>query len=56
MKLMLPLAHYHTIYLFVKLFRINLMFIRFEDCSISIGPSINIPSTASRISNILVTH
>jgi hypothetical protein len=24
MKLLLPLAHYHTIYLIVKLFRINL--------------------------------
>jgi hypothetical protein len=42
MKLLLPLAHYHTIYLIVKLFRINLMFIRLEDYSIFIGPFINI--------------
>jgi len=56
MKLMLPLAHYHTIYLIIKLFRINLMFIRLEDYSIFIGPFINIPSTTSRISNILTTH
>jgi hypothetical protein len=47
MKFMLPLAHYHTIYLIVKLFRINFMFIRFEDYSISIGPFINTPSTTS---------
>jgi hypothetical protein len=32
------------------------MFIWLEDCSISIGPFINIPLTTSRISNILVTH
>jgi phage protein D len=40
MKLLLPLAHYHTIYLIVKLTQINLMFIRLEDCSTSIGPSL----------------
>jgi len=53
MKFMLPLPPYHTIYLIIKLFRINLMFIRFEDCFISIEPFINTPSTASWISNIL---
>jgi hypothetical protein len=49
-------AHYHTIYLIVKLIRINLMFIRLKDCSISIGPFINTSSTVSWISNILATH
>jgi hypothetical protein len=52
MKLMLPLPPYHPIYLIVKLFWINFMFIRLEDYSISIGPFINTPSTISRISNI----
>jgi hypothetical protein len=47
MKLLLSLPHYHTIYLIVKLFQINLMFIRLEDYSISIGPSINTLSTTS---------
>jgi len=47
MRLMLPLAHYRTIYLIVKLFQINLMFIRLEDCSISIKPFINTLSIAS---------
>jgi hypothetical protein len=59
MKLMLPLAPYHTIYLIVKLFRINLMLIRLDDCFISIEPFIDTFSTASRISNILtytITH
>jgi hypothetical protein len=56
MKLMLPLAHYHTIYLFVKLFQINLMFIRFENYFIFIGPFINTLSTTSWILNIFVTH
>jgi hypothetical protein len=56
MKLMLPLPPYHIIYLIVKLSQINLMFIRFQDCSVSIGPFIDTPSTASRISIILVTH
>jgi hypothetical protein len=54
MKFMLPLPPYHTIYLFIKLFGINLMLIRFEDCFISIGLFIYTPSTASLISNILV--
>jgi hypothetical protein len=31
MKLMSPLAHYHTIYLIIKLIQINLMFIRLEN-------------------------
>jgi hypothetical protein len=56
MKFMLPLPPYHTICLIVKLFRINLMLIMFEDFFISIGPVIDTPSIASRISNILVTH
>jgi hypothetical protein len=56
MKLLLPLAHYHTIYLIIKLFRINLMFIQLEDCSIFIGPFINIPLTTSKISNVLTIH
>jgi len=43
MKFMLPLPPYHTIYLIVKLSQINLMFIRFEDCSITIGPFIDTP-------------
>jgi hypothetical protein len=47
MKFMLPLPPYHTIYLIVKLFRINFMFIRLEDCSISIGLFIDTPSTIS---------
>jgi hypothetical protein len=47
MKLMLPLAHYHIIYLIIKLIRINPMFIRFEDYSISIGPFIDPLSLAS---------
>jgi hypothetical protein len=41
MKLMLSLPHYHPIYLISKLFPINLMLLWLEDCSISIGPSIN---------------
>ncbi len=41
MKLMLPLPPYHTIYLIVKLFQINFMFIRLKDCSIFIGPFID---------------
>jgi hypothetical protein len=56
MKLMLPLSPYHIIYLIVELSRINLMFIKFEDYFISIGPFINTPSTTSWISNILVIH
>jgi hypothetical protein len=47
MKLMLPLPPYHTIYLIVKLSQINLMLIKLEDCSISIGPFIDTLSTAS---------
>jgi hypothetical protein len=56
MKLLLPLAHYHTIYLIVKLSQINLMFIWLEDYFISIEPFINTLSIASWILNILVTH
>ncbi len=56
MKLMLPLPPYHVVYLIVKLFQINLMFIRFKNCFIFIGPFIETPSFASRISNILATH
>jgi hypothetical protein len=41
MKLLLSLPHYHTIYSITKLFQINLMLLRFEDYSISIGLSIN---------------
>jgi hypothetical protein len=47
MKLLLPLAHYHIIYLITKLIRINPMFLRLEDCSISIGPIIDPLSLAS---------
>jgi hypothetical protein len=47
MKFLLPLAHYHTIYLIIKLIQIDLMFIQFENCSISIGPFINPFSPAS---------
>jgi hypothetical protein len=49
MKLLLPLAHYHIIYLIVKSSQINLMFIGLEDCFIFIGPFINALSTASWI-------
>jgi hypothetical protein len=49
MKLMLPLPPYHIIYLIIKLSWINLMFIRIENCSISIDT----PSIVSWISNIL---
>jgi len=41
MKLLLPLAHYHIIYLIIKLFQINFMFIWLEDYSIFIKPFIN---------------
>jgi hypothetical protein len=41
MKFMSPLPPYHTIYLIVKLFRINRMLIKLEDCSISIRPFID---------------
>jgi hypothetical protein len=47
MKLILPLPPYHHVYLIVKLFQINLMLIRLEDCFISIEPFIDTPSTAS---------
>jgi hypothetical protein len=46
----IPIAigtHYHTIYLIFKLIRIIPMFIRIEDCSISIGPFIDPLSPAS---------
>jgi hypothetical protein len=47
MKFLLPLPHYHTIYLIIKLSQINLMLLRLEDYYIFIGPSINPPFTAS---------
>jgi hypothetical protein len=47
MKLLLPLAHYHIIYLIIKLIWINLMFLRLEDYSIFIGPFTNPLSHAS---------
>jgi len=47
MKLLLPLAHYHIIYLIIKLIRINPMFLQLEDCFISIGPFIDPLSPAS---------
>jgi hypothetical protein len=56
MKLILPLPPYHIIYLTIKLFRINLVFIRIENCFIFIGPFIDTPSTALWISNIFVIH
>jgi hypothetical protein len=56
MKFMLPLSPYHTIYLIIKLFQINLMLIMFEDYCISIGLFSDTPSITSRILNILTTH
>jgi hypothetical protein len=56
MKLMVPLPPYHIVYLIIKLFQINLMFIRFKGCFIFIEPFIHTPSTASWILNILATH
>jgi hypothetical protein len=47
MKFMLPLPPYHIKYLIVTLFQINLMFVRLEDYSNSIGPFINTPLTTS---------
>jgi hypothetical protein len=47
MKLLLPLAHYHIIYLIIKFIRINLMFLRLENYSIFIGPFIDPLSLAS---------
>jgi len=41
MKFMLPFAPYRPVYLIVKLFRINFIFIRIEAYYISIGPSID---------------
>jgi hypothetical protein len=40
MKFLLPLAHYHTIYSIVKLFGINLMFIRLENVLSLLDPSL----------------
>jgi hypothetical protein len=40
MKLMLPLPPYHFFYLIVKLFRINFMFIRLENCFILLDLSL----------------
>jgi hypothetical protein len=47
MQLMLPLPPYHTIYLIVKLSQNNIISIRLEDFSISIGPFIDTPSIVS---------
>jgi hypothetical protein len=55
MKLLLPLAHYHTIYLIVELLRINLMFNGLKITLPLIKSFINIPSIALRNSNILAT-
>jgi len=41
MKLLLPLALYHIIYLIIKLIQINPMFLRLENCSISTRPFID---------------
>jgi hypothetical protein len=41
MKLLLSLAHYHIIYLIIKLIWINPTFLELEDCSIFIGPFTN---------------
>ncbi len=56
MKLLLSLAHYHITYLILKLIRIDHMFLRLEDCSISIEPFTDPLSPASYLPNILVTH
>jgi hypothetical protein len=56
MKRMMPLPPYHTIYLIVKIFQINLMFIRLEDYFNSTKPFIDTPSIVSWISNIFVIH
>jgi hypothetical protein len=47
MKLLLPLAHYHIIYLIIKFIRINPMVIWLEDCLIFIKPFIDPLSPAS---------
>jgi len=47
MKLLLPLTHHHNIYLIIKLIQINPMFLRLEDCSISIRPFTDPLSPAS---------
>jgi hypothetical protein len=41
MKLLLSLAHYHIVYLIIKLIWINPMFLQLENCSIFIGPFTN---------------
>jgi hypothetical protein len=46
-KLLLPLAFYHIVYLIIKLIRINPKLIQLEDCPIFIGPSIDPLSHAS---------
>jgi hypothetical protein len=46
-KLLLPLAPYHIVYLIIKLIQINPKLIRLEDCPIFIGPSIDSLSPAS---------
>jgi hypothetical protein len=53
MKFMLPLSPYHTIYLIVNLSQIFLVLIMFKYYFISIGPFIETPLNAPRISNIL---
>jgi hypothetical protein len=56
MKLMLPLPPYHTIYLIIKLFQINLMFIRLEDYLISIRPFIDTPQLLHKFQASLLTQ
>jgi hypothetical protein len=56
MKLMLPLPPYHLVYLIIKLFQINFMFIKLEACSIFIELFIDTLSTDWWISNILIVH
>jgi hypothetical protein len=56
MKLKLTLPPYPPRLLIVKLFRINCMFIRFEDYSIFIGPFIDPLLPISQIPNLLTTH
>jgi hypothetical protein len=46
-KLLLPLALYHIVYLIIKLIRINPKFIQLEDCPIFIELSIDPLSLAS---------
>jgi hypothetical protein len=41
MRLLFSLAHYHIVYLIIKLILINPSFLWLEDCSIFVGPFIN---------------